>query len=260
MTDPVDQPRSVAIEQLTDLGLSTYAARTYVALVRLGEGTAEDVSSVAEVPRTRVYDAAEELSDQGLVDVQQSTPRRFCPVSAETTGRLFQRTYARRVNALTDALDAIEPDARPDEQRGVWTVTGRDAITERLIEFIEAASEEIIFTTVEDLLTDEILARLRAASDRGVTIRLAGISPSVEDTLQAELPDAHLFDSMWSCADTPAGRLLMIDTKRTLVSVLVKDEGHPEPRDETAIWGAGETNSLVVVLKAMFTWQLERDR
>ena len=29
-----------------------------------------------------------------------------------------------------------------------------------------------------------------------------------------------------------------------------------EPRSETAIWGQGEHNSLVVVLWAMFTWQL----
>ncbi len=34
----------------------------------------------------------------------------------------------------------------------------------------------------------------------------------------------------------------------------------PEPRDETAIWGAGGSNSLVVVLKALFTWQLDETR
>ncbi|MBX0298224.1 helix-turn-helix domain-containing protein [Haloarcula nitratireducens] len=43
------------------LGLNTYAARTFVALVSLDEGTAQDVSEVAEVPQTRVYDAADEL-------------------------------------------------------------------------------------------------------------------------------------------------------------------------------------------------------
>lgn len=259
MSDPVTQPRSVAVEQLTELGLSTYAARTYVALVQLGEGTAEDVSTVAEVPRTRVYDAAEELRDESLVDIQQSTPKRFYPVSKETTSRLFHRDYSRRVNVLKEALDDIETSARPNEQRGVWTVTGRETISLRLIEFIEAATDEIILMTVGELLTDGIREALRAASDRGVTIRLGGISPSVEDTLQEDIPDAELFDSMWSWSDTPAGRLLMVDDERTLVSVLVEDDaGRPEPRDETAIWGTGETNSLVVVLKAMFTWQLDQ--
>ena len=73
-TDPVDEPRSAAIEQLERFGLSTYAARTFVALVMLGTGTAKDVSRVSEVPRTRVYDAIEELQGVGLVDVQQASP------------------------------------------------------------------------------------------------------------------------------------------------------------------------------------------
>jgi hypothetical protein len=33
----------------------------------------------------------------------------------------------------------------------------------------------------------------------------------------------------------------------------------PELREETAIWGPGTTNSLLV-LRAMFTWQLADDR
>ncbi|WP_433633300.1 TrmB family transcriptional regulator [Halomicrococcus sp. NG-SE-24] len=83
----------MAIDQLEQLGLSTYAARTLVALVALGSGTAKDVSEVADVPRTRVYDAVEELQEEGLVDIQQSTPKQFWPVSTETLSRSFERTY-----------------------------------------------------------------------------------------------------------------------------------------------------------------------
>lgn len=61
--DRSDDARSAAIEQLEALGCSTYAARTYVALVELGEGTAQEVSTVADVPRTRVYNAAAELRE-----------------------------------------------------------------------------------------------------------------------------------------------------------------------------------------------------
>lgn len=64
-------PHFEAIKQLPALGLSAYAARTLVALVELGEGTAQDVSGVADVPRTRVYDAVDELQHRGLVVVLQ---------------------------------------------------------------------------------------------------------------------------------------------------------------------------------------------
>ena len=88
------------------------------------------------------------------------------------------------------------------------------------------------------------------------------MSQSVEARLDQDILDAQLFESVWDWSDAPAGRLLTVDQNETLVSVLVDDNGEhpPEPRDETAIWGASQTNSLVVVLKALFTWQLENNR
>jgi sugar-specific transcriptional regulator TrmB len=260
--DPSDQARSTAVTQLKALGLSTYAARTFVALVSLGEGTAQDVSEVADVPRTRVYDAADELHDRGLVDVKQSSPQRYWAISTETAGRHFEQEYDHRVTVLTDALDQLASVNRSTEQQGVWTVTGRDTVTERVVDFISSADDEVVYMTAEELLTDEITECLSTVSDRGVSIRLAEMSQSVESRLKGNVPDAQLFESAWDWSDTPAGRLLMVDQEKTLVSVLVDGNGEhpPEPRDETAIWGAGQTNGLVVVLKALFTWQLDDDR
>ena len=116
--------------------------------------------------------------------------------------------------------------------------------------------------TVEDLLSREITDALRAASERGVSIRVGEMAQSTEATIRDELPGTESFDSLWDWSDTPAGRVLMVDRERTLVSVLVEGNGEhpPEPCDETAVWGTGETNGLVVVLKAMFTWQLDGAR
>jgi sugar-specific transcriptional regulator TrmB len=260
--DPSDQTRSTAVTQLKALGLSTYAARTFVALVRLREGTAQDVSKVADVPRTRVYDAASELHDRGLVDVKQSSPKQYWAISTETAGRHFEQEYSHRVDVLTDALDTLETTSRTTEQRGVWTVTGQDTVTDRVVEFISDADDEVVYMTTKALLTEEIAEALSRVSDRGVSIRLAEMSRSAEDRLEQEIPDAQLFESLWDWSDTPAGRLLMVDQETTLVSVLVDRNGDhpPDPRDETAIWGSGSTNGLVVVLKALFTWQLDNNR
>ncbi|MFB6191828.1 MAG: TrmB family transcriptional regulator [Haloarculaceae archaeon] len=260
--DPTEQARSTAVEQLKVLGLSTYAARTFVALVSFGEGTAQDVSEVADVPRTRVYDAAEELRERGLVDVKQSDPKRFWAISTETTARQFRQEYDHRVTALTAALDTLESPTGTTEQRGVWTVTGRDTVTERVVDFISTAADEVVYMTVSEVLTDEVVESLATASGRGVSIRLAEMSETAERRLDGAVPGAELFDSIWDWSDTPAGRLLMVDREKTLVSVLVPGDGEhpPQPRDETAIWGAGSRNSLVVVLRALFTHQLEDDR
>ena len=103
-----EHPRAEAIEQLEALGLSVYAARTFVALVALGTGTAKSVSDTVEVPRTRVYDAVEELEAWGLVSVEESTPKRFRSVPPETARDLFEREYVDRITALERALTAVE--------------------------------------------------------------------------------------------------------------------------------------------------------
>lgn len=256
--ESLDEPHDLAVQQLESLGLSSYAARTFVALVSLGNGTARDISDVSDVPRTRVYDAIDEIQSHGLVDVQQTTPKRFWAVSPETTGRHFEQDYQHRVNLMLEALGALESTARSEEQRGVWTVTGRETVTERVIDFIESASEEIVYMSVAALLTEEVIDSLRAASERGVSIKFATMEQGTEDEIRDEIPRAEFFKSLWEWRDDPAGRLLMVDQQKTLVSVLVTGNGErpPEVLDETAIWGTGETNSLVVVLRALFTWQL----
>jgi sugar-specific transcriptional regulator TrmB len=258
-TDPTENPQAAAVEQLEQFGLSAYAARTFVALASLGSGTARDVSQVSEVPRTRVYDAIDELHDRGLVDIQQSSPKQFWAISAETASRTFERDLQYRTELLRSALDELEPVQRQTEQRGVWTVDGQAAVTDRVLEFIASAEEEIVYMTVEDLLTEELIEALGAAADRGVSIQLAGVSADVQDRIQDEITGATMFESLWVWSDTPAGRLMMVDGRKTLVSALVNgEESTPaDQRAETAIWGDGETNSLVVVLKAVFTWRLE---
>jgi hypothetical protein len=69
------------------------------------------------------------------------------------------------------------------------------------------------------------------------------------------VPTAELFETLWEWRDTPAVNLLVTDKQTALVSVRLEGEGI-DGVEETAIWGSGERNSLVVVLRAIFTWRL----
>lgn len=259
--DPPDDPQSAAVEQLEQFGLSAYAARTFVALASLESGTARDISRVSAVPRTRVYDAVEELHDRGLVDVLQSSPKEFRAISAETASRTFEHELQHRTDVLRTALDNLATAERRAEQRGVWTVSGQGAVTDRVIEFFASADEEIVYMSVEGLLTDDVIDGLSDAADRGVSIKLGGVSADVQARIQSEIPEATVFESLWVWSDTSAGRLMMVDERTTLVSALVNgaDAARSDPRSETGIWGEGQTNALVIVLKAMFTWRLDSE-
>ena len=129
-------------------------------------------------------------------------------------------------------------------------------MNQRVHEFIDEADDELIYLTVDDYLTEGNLDKLKNANDRGLDIYIGGISDDVQDRIQDAVPSATLFETLWEWADTPAGTLLITDKQTALVSVRV-EEVETEETEEVAIWGTGHRNSLVVVLRAIFTWQLE---
>jgi len=252
-----EQTEAELVSHLKELGLNQYEAQTLINLYRLGSGTAKDVARVNDVPRTRVYDAAETLHELGLLDIQYTTPQKFTVVSRETLVRKLNLERENTISAVDDLLQELGPTEPQREEMGVWTVTGQEAIAQRTREFIDDAEERIILMTVDDLLGDGQIEALReAAEDRDVDVYIAGISEESADRIQEEVPSAELFESLWAWSETPAGRLLVTDEETALVSVLMN--GHDtEAIEEIAIWGKGERNSLVVVLRAIFTWRLE---
>lgn len=241
---------------LKEFGFSKYEAYTFVYLLRLGTGTAKDVAELGDVPRTRVYDAVDTLHEAGLVDIQHTSPKKFTPVSRESALRKFNLQRENAITELSELFDHLEPADPQPEEFGVWTVTDREAVTSRLLEFIDDAEDELIYMTVDDLLTDEHLDHLQAAEERGVDIYLAGLSEPVQAEIQEQVPSAELFETLWAWGDEGAGSLLITDKRTALVSVLV-DQDTTDGIHETGIWGTGERNSLVVVLRTIFTWRLD---
>ena len=246
------------VDRLKELGLTGYEAHTLVILTRLGTGSAKDVASMDDVPRTRVYDAMDTLHERGLVDIQYTTPRKFTVVSRETVVRKLEVDRENTISEIAELFADLGPVEPQREQMGVWTVTGHDAVAQRVFEFIDEADEQLVYMTVDELLTDAHLDCLRQAEDRGVEIYLAGVSEEVQERLQDAVPSATIFETLWEWVDTPAGSLLITDEETALVSVRVNGFGTGEV-GETAIWGTGERNSLVVVLRAIFTWRLGSD-
>lgn len=208
------------------------------------------MSQVSNVPRTRVYDAIDELRDRGLVDVQDSSPKEFWVVSPDTAGRTFEREIHQRTEILRNALDDVEPTTDNGKQQDVWTVGGERAVTARVAQLFDEAKEQLTFAAKESLLTEDVMDALRRAAGRGVTAAVGGDAEKVTDRAESAMADIETFKTAWVGEATPMGRLALVDGEQTLLSALV-DEGESDPA-EVAIWGAGERNSLVTVFRTIF--------
>ncbi|WP_049997339.1 TrmB family transcriptional regulator [Halococcus sediminicola] len=251
-----------AIEVLGDLGLKKYEAECFAALARVSTATAKEISEVADVPRTRVYNAVEQLQEVGLVDVQHSNPKEFRAVPINEATALLRQRFDERFTTLQSSLEAL--DSLGEEAVGndsnVWTTTGTDTITRRAIGFVDKANEEIILIVKgEQVLSERLLDRLRAAHERGVKIYLGTLSESVHERLQETVPDAEVFESELEWLqpqageeDEAIGRLLLVDRNTLLLSSLEQN-----PHRESALWSEGVGNGLLVIARRLLSAGLD---
>jgi glucose/arabinose dehydrogenase len=92
------------------------------------------------------------------------------------------------------------------------------------------------------------------ASGGGVTVQIANGTAPTHEAIQTAVPAAELVEPPWLWHRPPTGRLLLTDRETVLMSTLRDGDGSTE----TAIWGRGPQNSLVMVLKTIFVWWLEQ--
>jgi sugar-specific transcriptional regulator TrmB len=245
--DPSALDDRTAVESLEQLGLSNYEARVFVALQRLGVATAREVHETAEVPRSQVYGAAEALEERGLVELQQSTPKRYRPVSlAAAEERLASRLDRERDRAF-DHLERVRQEGTDSESRDdVWTVRGSGAVTDRIVALAKGAERRLLFGTPDPaLLSEELVGTLRSRAEAGVEVRVVSESPAVREALAPEpFPTAAPRESSPSDG---LGRMLLVDDDTVLLSVRSDPATGGDAADETAIWSAETTMASVLV-------------
>jgi sugar-specific transcriptional regulator TrmB len=180
-----------AIELLQELGLKEYEAKAFVALTRLPQGTAKEISEISEVPRTRVYDAVRVLETKGLVEIQHANPQRFRAVSIDEAAETLRREYEERTDSLRATLRKIEPAAPAEETEvthEVWALSGGSAITSRTQQLVDESDDEVILVIGdESAYTPDLQERLQAAGDRGVSVVIGITEESLRERVERDL-------------------------------------------------------------------------
>jgi sugar-specific transcriptional regulator TrmB len=243
-----------AVESLKSLGLSEYESKVFIALQRLGVGTARDVYRLTDVPRSQVYGAAETLEERGLVEIQQSKPMEYRPVTLEEARERLQERFERKQSVAFDYLERAREDTpRSDEEReDFWTVKGRDTIDSRIEEILDEAEERVVFMSTQDEIVNssiqQKLVELAGRMDVYVMSRDESFLKRFEDVEEV------------TCIRTPektvredeGGKFVMVDSDTVLLTVL-GDENRGRKKTETAVWSS-ETSFATVLVQIIEGW------
>lgn len=176
-----------ACRRLEQIGLTTYEARAYIALIGLGVGTAEIVSEAAEIPRTSAYKVLQSLEKKGFVI---STPGRPASFRANPP-EVVQKRVASELDETFSKLQFLHEFA---SQRGlpqlIFTVTGKDRVIAKIVEILKTTSISFMMSTpVYGTLREHIDKLLLEAVKRGVVVTILtdpaqGVPPATAEKIR----------------------------------------------------------------------------
>jgi sugar-specific transcriptional regulator TrmB len=238
-----------AIAALKRLGLSSYEAQVFIALQRIGRGSARDVDRITEVPRSQVYGAAENLEERGLIDVQQSDPIQYRAIDVEEArSRLRSHLDTAEERAFAYLESARNELSNDDESKeNIWTVQGEETITDRLIRLTQEADERVVFGTDDESLLTTDLIKVLDDMAMECTVVIVSANPTVRECFEES--NGVVAPPITSAAEMGPGernsRVLIVDNETVLLSVL-GDEKLGTKR-ETAIWSANTGFAAVFV-------------
>ncbi|WP_162994027.1 TrmB family transcriptional regulator [Halalkalicoccus subterraneus] len=242
---------TAAVDALERLGLSNYEAKVFIALQRLGTGTARDVYRVSEIPRSQVYGAAENLAERGLIEVQHSTPMQYRPVSLDEAEELLAERFASERDQAFDYLESVRERSEPggEEREDIWSVDGEEHVTDRIEHLVRTAESRVVFgADSTDLVTESLRDALSDAEERGVEVAIV----SEDSTVRALFEDGAMavYASPENLRNERAARLVVVDDRAVLLSVL----GDGDDR-EAAFWS--ESSGFATVLVEILTGWIE---
>ena len=129
-------------------GLSSYEAKVYVTMLPLGQTTAKDISNKSNIPFGRIYDVMSSLEIKGLIEKQDSRPKRYIAKAPKTAmGNLLNYKDQELLIIKESAPIVQEKLAKlysPKDESPFWSVALEEETIERHNNKILETQEELL--------------------------------------------------------------------------------------------------------------------
>ena len=234
------------LNKLKALGLNSYEAKLWVALLSVGTSTAGELSDIANVPRSRSYDVLEGLEKKGFIITQIGKPLKYLAITPQEVLERVKDNINDEFKEREKLMDNFQESKLMTELDSLHTngmklvepsdisgsIKGRSKIYSRLNNMIKHSEKNItILTTAEGAKRKGILFKksLEKARAKGLNI-----SFHIPSTCQGELEKTlKTFANIKDSKNTNA-RMCIVDDTEVLIMLL--EEGGAHEDSDVAIW------------------------
>lgn len=231
------------IKKLGQLGLNSYEAKLWTALLSRGVSTAGELSDIANVPRSRSYDVLESLEKKGFIIQKLGKPIKYVALPPNEVLERVKKQIKEDADRQSKTMDELKDSEIISElstlhDKGVEMIEPQDmsgalrnrpGVYDQISVLIKDAQEEILLMTTPEGLNRkmEMMHReLTMAADRGVKIR-AIVSGEAKIEKEFDFIEVHTTDKI-------EARFAIADGKE-MVFMLMPDDG-VHPSYDVGIW------------------------
>lgn len=137
------------INGLKKLGLTEYEARAYVGVLKLGEGTIQDICQAGELPRSRTYDIMRKLAQKGYVEIGAYKPLMYRAIDPNVvTKEMTSEIIRTRDEVLTSLTNLQKKDERSSSP--VWMLFDERGIELSVKSLLDRSEKEIVVLAISN--------------------------------------------------------------------------------------------------------------
>jgi HTH-type transcriptional regulator, sugar sensing transcriptional regulator len=161
---------------LKDFALTEYEVKAYVALVESGPMPASELSKVASIPYSKIYEIIGNLERKGWVESEQGRPSRYYPkapsLALESSRMRLENTLRTSQGEALEELQPLFEKKGVKERPDIWIVRGQNNILDKIRESLERTRNELLVAmpVVPDVVLSVASRMLVVLKERGVRV------------------------------------------------------------------------------------------
>ena len=198
--------------KLQNFGLNQYEAKAYVALLSTGTSNAYSISKTSGIPRSRIYDILESLTNRGVVMFEETSDniKNYTALPTNVFLERIREEWSSTYNDVEKELKLIESKEKKEDVY-VSTVKGEKNILTFCRNLIHDAKEQVVIS-IWNHMYSELLTDLQECIKRGCNV--SGITFEVQNPISTL--DKHRINKLHNTIEKKPWFILSIDGKRLL--------------------------------------------
>ncbi|NHJ02776.1 MAG: TrmB family transcriptional regulator [Candidatus Heimdallarchaeota archaeon] len=220
------------ISKLKALGLSTYAAKVYLALLSNPNSSATFLCNETGIPDSKMYYTLKELHKIGMIDVREGSPNTYNPLHPKMAiSHLKQElleNYSHKVKEADTLIASISPifeNAENQEDMEVaYVINGQKNILRRIIHLMSNSNDEILIIISSNNLFQTLLPVLNNLKSK-ITVKFAGSIEICENSDLFQINNLKISTCSCNIVLTDKNTLITVSSWENGIAILTNDKG-----------------------------------